>query len=497
MAYNISLTAAMRSNLLQLQGTAKLLDQTQLRISTGKKINSAIDGPNEFFTARGLSDKANDFAALKDGMGQAISAIQTADKAITSITDLVSQAKALASSARAATTASERSSLATQFDDLLTQVDNLAGDAVYDGSNLVAGRGTVSGGTWSVAGKVDVDALSGYAASTVTTAAVSSELTMDLAVQSKVSGTTSVATNSGTFTTDAKDGQGNGLTLNVSIGTSAGGDGWTSRYTDISAAVSTDGLTLTLSDGTNSAQILTADIDDTGNAASSVTLGDLAVQLKFSDTAGDLVWEAGGTDANVVDISGTNPEDSRVIGTYGNLSVTFDDTNLSRTVNGHTVTLGAEALASTVAGETATLTITNSTGTGENDKAVVFNQDGSATINVQAVDATVSGLSVATAVGSWATDANIDAALTDVDAAITSLRGYSRNLATNLGVIQTREEFTSEFISNLQSGADKLTLADGNEEAANMLILQTRQQLGLQALNMASQSAQSILSLFR
>ena len=66
----------------------------------------------------------------------------------------------------------------------------------------------------------------------------------------------------------------------------------------------------------------------------------------------------------------------------------------------------------------------------------------------------------------------------------------------NLSTVQIREDFTENMINNLQTGADKLTLADMNEEAANMLALQTRQQLGVNSLSMASQAAQSVLQLF-
>ena len=62
--------------------------------------------------------------------------------------------------------------------------------------------------------------------------------------------------------------------------------------------------------------------------------------------------------------------------------------------------------------------------------------------------------------------------------------------------MQTREDFTSEFVNTLEEGADKWTLADANLEGANMLMLQTRQQLGTVSLSIASQAAQSILRLF-
>ncbi|MEK7315319.1 MAG: flagellin, partial [Candidatus Eisenbacteria bacterium] len=64
------------------------------------------------------------------------------------------------------------------------------------------------------------------------------------------------------------------------------------------------------------------------------------------------------------------------------------------------------------------------------------------------------------------------------------------------GVITARQAFVTGMINTLSEGADQLTVADQNEEAANMLALQTRQQLGITGLSLASQSSQSILSLF-
>jgi flagellin len=150
-----------------------------------------------------------------------------------------------------------------------------------------------------------------------------------------------------------------------------------------------------------------------------------------------------------------------------------------------------------VAGQTSIVAVTSTGGSGANDMQVDFNQDATAFINVEAVDVRSNGLGVNTAVNNWATTSNIDAAVAELNTALLTLRSNAQNLSTNLSVIKTRENFTANYINALTEGADKLTLADGNEEAANMLMLQTRQQLGIQALSMASQSAQSVLSLFR
>ncbi len=84
-----------------------------------------------------------------------------------------------------------------------------------------------------------------------------------------------------------------------------------------------------------------------------------------------------------------------------------------------------------------------------------------------------------------------------IDTAIGTLRAEAKSLASNLSVVTTRQNFTDKMIATLKIGGDNLTLADMNEEGANMLMLQTRQALGIQSLSMASQSAQQVLSLFR
>lgn len=127
---------------------------------------------------------------------------------------------------------------------------------------------------------------------------------------------------------------------------------------------------------------------------------------------------------------------------------------------------------------------------------VEFNEDGTSTLTITGFDASSSGLGIAAATGSWATDADVDAAVADLDAALTTLRSESETLSSNLGVVTTRQEFTANLIATLHEGADALTLADPNEEGANMLALQTRQQLGIVALSLSAQAQQSILSLF-
>src|SRR5512147_993759 len=96
---NITLTAAVRQNLLSLQGTADLLSTTQTRLATGKKVNSALDNPTNYFTAAGLDARAGDISNLLDSIGNGVQVLQAANTGITSLQKLVDTAKSIANQA--------------------------------------------------------------------------------------------------------------------------------------------------------------------------------------------------------------------------------------------------------------------------------------------------------------------------------------------------------------------------------------------------------------
>ena len=125
---DIVLSSGVRSNLLQLQQTSDLISQTQTRLATGKRVNSALDNPTNFFTAQSLNGRANDLNSLLDSIGIAQQTLQATNNGLTSITKLIQSAQATARQAQQTTDTTERAALASQFDDVLTQIDQLAGD---------------------------------------------------------------------------------------------------------------------------------------------------------------------------------------------------------------------------------------------------------------------------------------------------------------------------------------------------------------------------------
>src|SRR6266404_4896673 len=271
---DIVLTAGVRANLLQLQSTAATITNTQSKLATGKRVNSALDNPINFFTAQGLSNRASDLTNLLDSMSTAISTIQAANNGLTSITKLVQSAQALASQAQQTSDVTVRSGLATQFNAVKTQIDQLAADSGFNGINL----------------------------------------------------------------------------LNSTASTS------------------------------------------------------LTVQL---------------------------------------------------------------------------------------------NERSTSSVTVAAVDSTTTGLAVNNAVNNWGAAADITAASGELTAALTTLRSQSQAFGSQLSTVQIRQDFTKAMVNTLQSGSDALTLADSNEEGANLLALQTRQQLSTTALSLASQASQAVLRLFQ
>jgi flagellin-like hook-associated protein FlgL len=114
-----------------------MMELTQGRLSTGKRVQTALDDPINFFAAENHQNRADDLTFRKDAMGEAIQTIKSADNGIKGIIDLIAAAKSTAQSALSTTLTSERAALATQFELLRTQIDELALDAGYKGINFL------------------------------------------------------------------------------------------------------------------------------------------------------------------------------------------------------------------------------------------------------------------------------------------------------------------------------------------------------------------------
>jgi flagellin-like hook-associated protein FlgL len=381
MAINdVSLTAGMRSNLLSLQGTVDLLNRTQNRLSTGKKVNSAIDNPVSFFAAQALNSRASVIDSLKDAMGQAVQTITAADKGIKAITAMIEQAKGIAQSAISA----DDNSGATTVSMTLSSV--AAGETItIDGVTLTAtAAGTPGTNEFYMGGTDAMDAI---------------------ALAEAINNSTTLDTN-----------------------------GW---------SASVDGAVVTLSYAPAGTPTNIDSTDVTGTHAG-ITEADVAATTELSD----LQDQYNTMRTQITELA----EDSGYKGK--NL--------LSATAGLRSMTVQFEGTTLTVQGFDAT--------------------------------ATAGGLGITAA--TWTTGGDIDADLVNLDTALTTMRQNASKLAGNLSVITVRQDFSTNMVNTLTEGADKLTLADTNEEGANMLMLQTRQSLSTTALSLSAQAAQSVLRLF-
>jgi flagellin-like hook-associated protein FlgL len=128
---------------------------------------------------------------------------------------------------------------------------------------------------------------------------------------------------------------------------------------------------------------------------------------------------------------------------------------------------------------------------------VNFNETGTSKLTISGVNYNSSGLGLSQiAAGGFQTTSTITTAQTAIKTAISSVRAQTETFGTNSSTIQTRQDFEKNMINTLQTGADNLVLADQNQESANLLTLQTRQQLEVSALSIANQANQSVLKLF-
>src|SRR5436190_16496335 len=126
---DIVLSASVRQNLLSLQSTAELLSTTQNRLATGKKVNTALDNPTNYFTAAGLDNRASDINNLLDGIGNGVQVLQAANTGLTSLQKLVDTAKSIANQVLQTTSGYSTKSSVTSDTNAGATAANLLGGA--------------------------------------------------------------------------------------------------------------------------------------------------------------------------------------------------------------------------------------------------------------------------------------------------------------------------------------------------------------------------------
>jgi flagellin-like hook-associated protein FlgL len=612
MSNNIVLSPGVRQNLLALQNTASLSALTQNRLATGKKVNSALDNPLNYFVAQSLNDRAGDLNTLLDSISQATQTLKAADQGITALTTLVQSAKAIAtqalqtakgtvnytnvtgsvtlaadttqvtsaSSVATAGTASVQSTFTMSANGFSNLTDTDTVQLTLNGTtktftkvaaNASAANGTfttindlrdainnaaafggaapaavaaVAGNTLTVTSTdvfndishlvTDVDATGNHVAADYVDAAHSlgTALTISDGTNThsyyRVSSVTGVVSNANGVYTD-------GASLKQVVDASnlvAGGPVTTTDNANIFTLARADGGVLTVSGGTALAAGLAT--SGTGssyqgnyNAQLASLSGDITIQVG-TNTAHTITFGTGGGQVN------TRAELNALLATFNDLNGSVDsggNVNLaptstdSITIGGTAPNLAALGLSSGITTPSATVITPNATraslqtdfnnlliqidqlsrDSGYNginliagdSLKVVFNSDGSSSMNIGGVRLDAAGIGLSTITGAGFQDNKvINDTLTAVGDALASLRSHATQFGSNLTVVQTRQDFTKNLVTTLQSGADALVLADTNEEGANLLALQTRQQLSTTALSMANQASQAVLRLF-
>ncbi len=529
----IVLSSSVRQNLLSLQSTADLLATTQNRLSTGKKVNTALDNPTNFFTAQSLDNRASDINNLLDGIGNGVQVLQAANTGITSLQKLVDSAKSVANQAlQAAVGYSQKSQVTT---------------AVITGATNDDIRGTATYSNATLAGTAVNNNLTTPAPITAATTLVSATNSDSLATTP--TGTISVNGKSITFstsqTTSTTDASGN-----VTLGTGAGSnltvgdlltaiDGITGATTastvsagalQISTGVNQDlnisgsglaafGLTATTKARTVATPSpldgLTLTINPTGNGkATNITFGSGAGQVKSLNDLNNALsannLQASLSASGALTISTTNDAASATIGTIGGTAAASgklfnglagsapvqDPNGLSNRAN--LVNQYNNIL------DQITTTAQDASYNGINllngdQLKLTFNETGSSTLKIQGVTFDASGLNLTklTAGTDFVDNASANATLKTLNNASGLLRTQASTLGSNLSIVQIRQDFSKNLINVLQTGSSNLTLADTNEEAANSQALSTRQSIAVSALALANQSQQSVLQLLR
>src|SRR5712675_824989 len=157
----IVLSASVRQNLLSLQSTAELLATTQNRLSTGKKVNTALDNPTNFSTARGLDNRASDINNLLDSIGNGVQVLQAANTGITSLQKLVDTAKSIANQVLQAPTGYTTKSTVTSTAAILGTAANLVDGVGFKSGQtiIVAASGSLAAVTVTLGATETLDQL--------------------------------------------------------------------------------------------------------------------------------------------------------------------------------------------------------------------------------------------------------------------------------------------------------------------------------------------------
>jgi flagellin len=128
--------------------------------------------------------------------------------------------------------------------------------------------------------------------------------------------------------------------------------------------------------------------------------------------------------------------------------------------------------------------------------SVAFNEAGTSKLTLTGAQLTSSGLAIAASTNNFQTNSDINAALTNLSKALTTLQTQSALFGSNESIVSARTEFTKSLVQTLQTGAHNLLASDTNEDGAALLALQTRQQIATTSLSLVQGADAEVLRLF-
>ena len=445
---NTILSSGVRNNLLTLQKTTSEQAVLQNRLATGRKVNSAIDNPVNYFTAQSLNDRGSQLTGLLDGISNGIQTIQAASKGIDGITKLVQSLQSTVKQAQA--------------------------DAAQNRPTVVGTGTTLS--------------------STAETQATNKSL-KDIALDKRVgsAGDTTVTTATAGSAGDLGIDVTATPALNIQITT--GPVGAPTSTTNIGVTLTANTTVRDVVNAINASGVATAFVDEKGllnvKGMGSETLGvgigagatPAAAVTASSTGAQSAAFGLNATDrtTGIASSGVTSAVRSNLIQQFNDLRTQIDQLAKDSSYNGINLLAGDRL-------------------------SIAFNEKGGTNqtkLDIQGTNLTSDNLGIPQAVNTqlagffnFQNDLDLEKATGSLSTALTSLRSLASTFGSNLSVAQTRQDFTKEMVNTLTTGADNLVLADSNEEGAKLLALNTRQQLSQTALSLASQADQSVLRLF-
>ncbi|KQW77043.1 hypothetical protein ASC89_17710 [Devosia sp. Root413D1] len=516
----VNLSKAVRSNLLSLQSTAASMAKTQERLATGLKVNTALDNPTNFFTAASLNSRASDMANLLDSMSNGIKTIEAADNGLTSITKTV---ESMQSALRQARQDKSFKTMSYALDS--TAIGTATAKTIsFEGGSVGTTPVSINLNTTGAGSAATAGTVSSTFASTVTFDDPGDQLNFSVAVDGGAA--TAVTIDAQTLTdagivggaitsgADLRAAVAQALTDASITGVTVGGSGTamslTSNTTGATSSVAISAVGVVNGGGANT-------ITNTSGIAAASDSGDALVPAGAVKTVDALVQEINtntslkdkiraSNDNGKLRIENLSTEELTVtgIGTDGEV----DGTTNEGTIDGNTVRKNLVTQFNELRDQLdkfADDASFNGINLLRGDKLkLTFNETGTSTIDIQAKNENGDPIAINnTTLGinhvvnsDFDSDTSLDGKLEILGTALGKLRSQASSFGSNLSIVQNRTDFTKNMINTLETGAANLTLADTNEEAANLLALQTRQQLSSTALSMASQADQAVLRLF-